>query len=41
VREPRRNMLKILVGGIVAVTALYLLVNVGYLAALGQGGIAA
>jgi amino acid transporter len=41
VREPRRNMLKILVGGIVAVTLLYLLVNVGYLAALGQGGIAA
>ncbi len=40
VREPRRNMLKILVGGIVAVTVLYLLVNVGYLAALGQGGIA-
>ena len=40
VRDPRRNMLKILVGGIVAVTALYLLVNVGYLVALGQGGIA-
>jgi len=34
-------MLKILVGGIVAVTVLYLLVNIGYLAALGQGGIAA
>ncbi len=41
VREPRRNMLKILVGGIVAVTLLYLLVNIGYLAALGQGGVAA
>jgi APA family basic amino acid/polyamine antiporter len=41
VREPRRNMLRILVGGIVAVTVLYLLVNLGYLAALGQGGIAA
>jgi amino acid transporter len=41
VREPRRNMLKILVGGIVAVTVLYLLVNLGYLAALGQGGVAA
>jgi amino acid transporter len=41
VRNPRRNMLKILVGGILAVTALYLLVNVGYLAALGQGGVAA
>jgi amino acid transporter len=40
VREPRRNMLKVLVGGIVAVTALYMLVNLGYLAALGQGGIA-
>ncbi len=40
VREPRRNMLKILVGGIVAVTILYLLVNIGYLVALGQGGIA-
>lgn len=41
VRDPRRNMLKILVGGIVAVTLLYLLVNIGYLAALGQGGVAA
>jgi amino acid transporter len=40
VREPRRNMLKILVGGIVAVTLLYLMVNIGYLAALGQGGVA-
>ena len=40
VREPRRNMLKILVGGIVAVTVLYLLVNIGYLVALGQGGVA-
>jgi amino acid transporter len=33
-------MLKILVGGIVAVTLLYLVVNIGYLAALGQGGVA-
>src|SRR4029077_18014251 len=33
-------MLKILAGGIVAVTALYLLVNIGYLVALGQGGVA-
>jgi amino acid transporter len=41
VRNPRRNMMKVLVGGIVAVTVLYLLVNLGYLAALGQGGIAA
>jgi APA family basic amino acid/polyamine antiporter len=40
VRDPRRNMLKILVGGIVLVTLLYLLVNIGYLMALGQGGIA-
>jgi amino acid transporter len=40
VQNPRRNMLKILVGGIVAVTLLYLLVNIGYLLALGQGGVA-
>jgi len=40
VRDPRRNMIKILVGGIVAVTVLYLLVNIGYLVALGQGGVA-
>ncbi|MGH8668093.1 MAG: APC family permease [Burkholderiales bacterium] len=38
VREPRRNMMRILVGGILAVTLLYLLVNLGYLAALGLGG---
>ncbi len=38
VRDARRNMLKILVGGILAVTALYLLVNVGYVLALGLGG---
>jgi len=38
VRDARRNMLKILVGGIVIVTALYMLVNLGYLAALGLGG---
>jgi amino acid transporter len=38
VREARRNMMKILVAGIVGVTALYLLVNVGYLSALGLGG---
>ena len=41
VRDARRNMLSILVGGIVAVTALYLLVNLGYLAALGLGGMRA
>ncbi|MDW8468409.1 MAG: APC family permease [Burkholderiales bacterium] len=38
VREPRRNMRKVLVIGIVAVTLLYLLVNLGYLAALGLSG---
>lgn len=40
VRDARRNMTRILIWGIVAVTALYMLVNVGYLAALGVGGIA-
>lgn len=40
VRDPRRNMIRILVGGIVGVTLLYLLVNIGYLVALGQGGVA-
>lgn len=39
VRDARRNMVRILVWGIVAVTALYLLVNLGYLAALGLDGI--
>ncbi len=39
VREAPRNMVRILVWGIVLVTALYLLVNLGYLAALGLGGI--
>jgi basic amino acid/polyamine antiporter, APA family len=38
VRDPRRNMIRILVGGILALTLLYLLVNLGYLAALGLGG---
>ena len=38
VREARRNMLRVLVTGIVVVTALYLLVNAGYLAALGLSG---
>ena len=38
VRDARRNMMRILVGGIVALTALYLLVNIGYLAALGLNG---
>jgi amino acid transporter len=39
VRDARRNMGRILIWGIVAVTALYLLVNLGYLAALGLDGI--
>src|SRR6267142_2836605 len=34
VRDARRNMTRILVWGVIAVTALYLLVNVGYLAVL-------
>jgi basic amino acid/polyamine antiporter, APA family len=38
VRDPRKNMTRILVWGIVAVTALYMLVNIGYLVALGIGG---
>ena len=41
VRDARRNMLKILVAGIVGVTALYLLVNFAYLSALGLGGVRA
>ena len=39
VRDARRNMNRILVGGVVAVTALYLLVNLGYLAVLGYSGV--
>jgi amino acid transporter len=38
VRDPQRNMIRILVGGILAITAIYLLVNLGYLAALGLAG---
>jgi APA family basic amino acid/polyamine antiporter len=34
----RRNMLRVLVGGIFAVTLLYLLVNLGYFVALGLAG---
>jgi len=41
VRDPRRNMLRILVGGILTVSALYLFVNIGYLAALGLDGMKA
>ncbi len=36
--DARRNMLRVLIGGILVLTALYLLVNLGYLAALGLGG---
>lgn len=38
VRDARRNMMRVLIGGIVTVTILYLLVNIGYLAALGLDG---
>jgi APA family basic amino acid/polyamine antiporter len=38
VREARRNMTRILVWGIVVISLLYLFVNIGYLAALGQEG---
>jgi len=41
VREPRRNMLRILVGGILAITALYLVVNFSYYSALGLEGMRA
>jgi amino acid transporter len=40
VRDARRKMTFILVTGIIAVTALYLVVNAGYMAALGLGGMA-
>ncbi len=39
VREARRNMVKVLAGGIVLVTVLYLLVNWGYYGALGLTGL--
>jgi basic amino acid/polyamine antiporter, APA family len=38
VRDARRNMIRILLGGILTVTVLYLAVNLAYLAALGLGG---
>ena len=38
VRDAQRSMIRVLVLGIIAVTALYLLVNLAYLAALGLGG---
>ena len=40
VRNARRNMVKVLAGGLLLVTALYLLVNWGYYAALGLKGLA-
>jgi basic amino acid/polyamine antiporter, APA family len=39
VRDSGRNMRRILVWGVLAVTALYLLVNLAYLAVLGHGGV--
>ena len=41
IKDSRRNMLRVLVGGILALTLLYLLVNAGYLAALGLDGMKA
>ena len=41
VQDARRNMLRVLIGGIAIVTVLYLLVNLGYLMALGLGGMKA
>jgi amino acid transporter len=39
VRDARRNMIRILLYGILTVTAVYLLVNFAYLAALGLAGV--
>jgi amino acid transporter len=39
VRDARRNMVKVLAGGLILVTVLYLLVNWGYYRALGLGGL--
>jgi len=38
VRDARRNMIRVLIWGIAVLTVLYLLVNLGYLLALGLGG---
>ncbi|MGH8674006.1 MAG: APC family permease [Burkholderiales bacterium] len=38
VRDPHRNMIRILVGGIVVISAVYIVVNFGYLTALGLAG---
>ena len=40
VRNPRRNIVRALVFGIAAVTALYLLINAAFLHVLGYGGLA-
>jgi amino acid transporter len=39
VRNPQRNMIRILVGGILVITAIYVVVNLGYLSALGLAGV--
>jgi basic amino acid/polyamine antiporter, APA family len=39
VRDGARNMVRILVWGVVGVTVLYLVVNLAYLAVLGHGGV--
>ena len=39
VRDSARNMMRILVWGVLTVTALYLVVNLAYLAVLGHGGV--
>lgn len=39
VRDSARSMMRILVLGVLAVTALYVLVNLAYLAVLGHGGV--
>jgi len=38
--DARRNMIRVLVGGIAVITFLYVLVNIGYLHALGLKGVA-
>src|SRR3954462_8517217 len=39
VRDARSNMTRMLVWGVIAVTELYLVVNLGYLAVLGHAGL--
>lgn len=38
VREPQRNMIRILIGGIALISAIYIVVNAAYLVSLGLGG---